>query len=50
MLNDMDLRVDGGWRNSSNWGGEKDRESLVHMFGSCALSFCPARENAIALE
>lgn len=50
MLNDMDLRVDGGWRNSSNWGGEKDRESLVSMLCGVALTFCPAREDAIALE
>ncbi|KAE8540577.1 hypothetical protein D1P53_002939 [Cryptococcus gattii VGV] len=32
MLNDMDLRVDGGWRNSSNWGGEKDpRENAIAL-------------------
>lgn len=27
MMNDFHLKVDGGWRGSSNWGGPKDRES-----------------------
>lgn len=24
MMNDFQLRIDGGWRGSSNWGGSKD--------------------------
>lgn len=27
MMNDFHMRVDGGWRGSSNWGGAEDRES-----------------------
>jgi len=26
MMNDFELRIDGGWRGSSNWGGPLDRE------------------------
>lgn len=26
MMNDFEIRVDGGWRGSSNWGGVNDRE------------------------
>jgi 3-hydroxyacyl-CoA dehydrogenase len=26
MMNDFHMKVDGGWRGSSNWGGAKDRE------------------------
>jgi 3-hydroxyacyl-CoA dehydrogenase len=26
MMNDFHMKVDGGWRGSSNWGGSKDRE------------------------
>jgi len=26
MMNDFELRIDGGWRGSSNWAGPKDRE------------------------
>lgn len=29
MMNDFHLKVDGGWRGSSNWGGAKDRESSL---------------------
>ena len=28
MMNDSHIRVDGGWRGSSNWGGAKDRECI----------------------
>ena len=32
MMNDFELRIDGGWRGSSNWGGQLDREfSLYSM-------------------
>jgi 3-hydroxyacyl-CoA dehydrogenase len=27
MMNDFHLKIDGGWRGSSNWGGDKDRTS-----------------------
>jgi hypothetical protein len=31
MMNDFHMKVDGGWRGSSNWGGPKDRGYyLVH--------------------
>jgi 3-hydroxyacyl-CoA dehydrogenase len=26
MMNDFELRIDGGWRGGSNWAGPKDRE------------------------
>jgi NAD(P)-dependent dehydrogenase (short-subunit alcohol dehydrogenase family) len=26
MMNDFELRVDGGWRGVTNWAGAKDRE------------------------
>lgn len=29
MMNDLDLPINAGWRASSNWGSEKDRELTI---------------------
>lgn len=52
MMNDFELRIDGGWRGSSNWAGEKDRECnqapLLSRSMNCLTQ--TARSNALSLE
>jgi 3-hydroxyacyl-CoA dehydrogenase len=50
MMNDCEIRVDGGWRGSSNWGGANDRKLPFRpLYGGPTCSFA-ARSNALSLE
>jgi 3-hydroxyacyl-CoA dehydrogenase len=49
MMNDFHLKIDGGWRGSSNWGGAQDRKSRFIEREGFAHP-CAARSNAPSLE
>jgi hypothetical protein len=48
MMNDFELRVDGGWRGVTNWAGSKDREcTLLTPTIRRVLILCSPRERAL---
>lgn len=51
MMNDFELRIDGGWRGTSNWAGPKDRKfsGVTFLMPILTLMFT-ARSNALSLE
>jgi hypothetical protein len=49
MMNDFELRIDGGWRGSSNWGAKVDREYFSCLMLERRINLL-ARSNAPSLE